>query len=433
MNIFMINTTNTVPDRGGIATYTHELASLFAQWGHTVIVMTYPARGPLPEAVSTRIRYEVARFASYDFSRIRPPKRGSRITGRSGIGLALARKSAFYSMAYARIGRMVWDTCRYARRRLSAGHRLRPSREDITVLWALKWSPEGIAALLAARRLSLPYVVTAHGAELLVAPRGVSGWLYRAVLNGAACVFAVSSHTASLLQRPGIAPRKVVVVPNGVTAERFQRTEETTRLRESLTDRLGLADKKVLVTLASLVPRKGHETVLEALVQIREVRPDVRYLIVGQGPLEQRLRGLVSSLGLGEMVHFLGEVTEDEKAALLQACDLFIMANRDMPCSDGRLDTEGFGIAFLEAGACAKPVIGGRAGGAKEAIVDGETGLLVDPHDPGAIRDGILRLLSDERLARSMGEKARERVMAEFQWSRLGALYLDALKGIRNT
>lgn len=325
---------------------------------------------------------------------------------------------------------MVWDTCRYAQRRLGAGPRLRPWKDNSTVLWALTWSPEGIAALLAARRLSVPYVVTAHGMELLVAPRGVSGRLYTTVLKGAARVFAVSSATASLVQRSGIAPHKVVVVPNGVTAERFHTSEETVRLGAALTDRLGLGGKKVLVTLGRLVPRKGHEAVLEALVQVRQVRPDVRYLIVGQGPLEEKLRGLVSRLGLGQTVRFLGEVTEDEKAALLQACDLFIMPNRDIPCSDGRLDTEGFGIAFLEASACAKPVIGGRAGGAKEAIVDGETGLLVDPHNPGAIRDAILRLLSDEGLARSMGEKGRERVIAEFQWSKLGALYLETLERI---
>jgi phosphatidylinositol alpha-1,6-mannosyltransferase len=236
-------------------------------------------------------------------------------------------------------------------------------------------------------------------------------------------IFAVSNHTAEILCRFGIEREKISVIPNGVTAEDFSDTEETERCKETVIKKYGLHGKRLLVTIARLVERKGHEKVLQALVEVRKQIPEVTYMIVGDGPLKGRLMELTSQLSLTDAVLFAGQVSEREKVGILHACDLFIMPNRDIPLPC-RVDTEGFGIAFLEANACRKPVIGGKAGGAREAIEHGRTGLLVDPEDHIEIKEAVIRLLHDGRMARLMGETGRERVMQKFQWSFIAETYV---------
>jgi len=97
-------------------------------------------------------------------------------------------------------------------------------------------------------------------------------------------------------------------------------------------------------------------------------------------------------------------------------CDVFIMASREQL---DLCDLEGFGMVFLEANACGKAVIGGRSGGIADAVLDGETGLLVDPHAPEAIAVAVDRLLSDPALAARMGAQGRARILRELTWDRV--------------
>ncbi len=422
----MMNTTNTLPDIGGIATYTHELASLFSQWGHRVAVITYPLRNcqSLVRSDYSRLPYAVVRFDSYDFSSLRPPRRiDHECTHLSRVVVTSIRKTIFYCRAYSRIGRMVRDTYRYVQACLATNV---CKGQDTTLLWALTWSPEGVAAFLTARLLKIPYTLTAHGMELLISPAGPTGNLYRTILKGSSKIFAVSNHTASLIRSANIPTNNVWVIHNGVNLERFNSTPAVEKYKRALTETYGLRGKKILLTIGRLVARKGHEKMLRALVAVRHAHPNIKYLIVGQGPLEDRLKALVRELHLDDIVLFVGTATEQEKTALLQLCDVFIMVNRDIP-HEGKLDTEGLGIAFLEAGACGKPVIGGKAGGVPEVIVHGRTGLLVDPEDVKAIISAVLELLDDPQRAQAMGRRAKERVVEEFQWSKLGEAYLEAL------
>jgi phosphatidylinositol alpha-1,6-mannosyltransferase len=124
---------------------------------------------------------------------------------------------------------------------------------------------------------------------------------------------------------------------------------------------------------------------------------------------------------------FAGHVPEEDVAELYRSCAVCVMPSRILPGGD----SEGFGITYLEAGACARPVVGGRQAGVVDAIVHGETGLLVDPQDPGAIADAVVRLLDDPDLARRMGEGGRARVLAEFTWSSIARRYLALLEDVR--
>ncbi|HIE03839.1 MAG TPA: glycosyltransferase, partial [Candidatus Latescibacteria bacterium] len=122
-----------------------------------------------------------------------------------------------------------------------------------------------------------------------------------------------------------------------------------------------------------------------------------------------------------------GFVPDEELPAHYNLCDVFVLPNRETEESDYlRGDYEGFGIVFLEAGACAKPVIGGRSGGVEEAVVDGVTGLLADPRSTEEVADGVIQLLEDRELARRLGQEGRRRAQ-EFDWGKLSAKVREIL------
>ncbi|MCK4322985.1 MAG: glycosyltransferase family 4 protein, partial [Armatimonadetes bacterium] len=148
------------------------------------------------------------------------------------------------------------------------------------------------------------------------------------------------------------------------------------------------------------------------------------YVIVGTGEEKENLQQLVKQEGLSEFVTFWGGVTDAELGALYHAADLFIMPSRDM---NGK-SREGLGLTYLEAGLCGLPAIGSRSGGIPDAIVDGETGLLVNPEDAAQIANAIIRLISDEAIAQRLGQNAGRRVLDDFTWERVAERFQAALK-----
>jgi phosphatidylinositol alpha-1,6-mannosyltransferase len=171
-----------------------------------------------------------------------------------------------------------------------------------------------------------------------------------------------------------------------------------------------------MVSLCRLVPRKGIDTVLEALPAIFKAVPEVQYIVAGDGPDRTRLERLAERLGVTPLVRFLGLVPDDQVAPLLHMADVFVM-----PAREERPDVEGFGLVFLEANACGTPVIGSTSGGIPDAVVDGETGLLVPPLAPGPLADAAIRLLNDADLRGRLGRAGRERVLREGTWERVVA------------
>src|SRR5262249_28770373 len=154
----------------------------------------------------------------------------------------------------------------------------------------------------------------------------------------------------------------------------------------------------LFLTVARLIPRKGIDTVLRALATVVLSVPRVAYCIVGEGPEEARLKTLVNDYGLTPHVIFAGALEFGALAAAYRAADVFVMTPRESGHS-----VEGFGIVYLEAGAFGLPVIGSRSGGVPDAIIDGETGLLVEPDDAEGLARILVRLLTDRALATRLG------------------------------
>jgi phosphatidylinositol alpha-1,6-mannosyltransferase len=240
------------------------------------------------------------------------------------------------------------------------------------------------------------------------------GPLMRRGLKAASVVTSISQFTVEHLRRLGVPERRVVLLYPGVTPEVWNSRGGEAGVR----DRFDLHGKKVILTISRLIPRKGQDTVLKALPAVLRSVPDAVYLIVGGGPEEARLRNLAHELGVEGSVRFVGSIPNVDTVDYYHASDLFVMPNRQMPNGD----IEGFGLVFLEANVCGKPVIGGRSGGAVDAIAHGESGYLVDPTDPADVAARLTELLQDSGRAAQLGAAGRERVLREFTWDRSGGV-----------
>jgi phosphatidylinositol alpha-1,6-mannosyltransferase len=253
--------------------------------------------------------------------------------------------------------------------------------------------------LLGQRLLGCKMVNYIHGEEITTE----TGYRFfgrhrRRYLRRADAVIAVSHFTERALQRlMGVDPAKIHLIHNGVDTGRFTPGPKS----PSIIARHGLEGKQVILTVGRIVPRKGIDTVIRALPAILDAAPNAHYVVVGSGDYSNQLRDLVARLDLADHVTFAGKVGEKELVDYYRTCDLFAMPNRDMP--DG--DTEGFGLVFLEANACGRPVVGGRAGGAVEAVRDGENGLLADGWSVADVGAKISLLLTDDALHQAIAER----------------------------
>lgn len=260
------------------------------------------------------------------------------------------------------------------------------------------WFPSGLVAAIIPRRIRGPLGVFVHGAEVAPRRRGLRRLLMLFVFARADVLFADSRFTASLVRRAGFSGGNMVVVPCGSEAREVIRNP---------------SPMPTVLSVGRLVTRKGFDRLIEALPLVRLALPTVQCEIVGSGPEEARLRTLVQSLCLGSCVHFLGEIDDVALDAAYARAWCFAMPVRTV----GE-DVEGFGIVYLEAAIAGLPAIGGRDSGATDAIVDDETGIIVDGNDPAAIADAVSLLLGSPQHANEMGARARKRALTEYTWHR---------------
>jgi phosphatidylinositol alpha-1,6-mannosyltransferase len=187
--------------------------------------------------------------------------------------------------------------------------------------------------------------------------------------------------------------------------------------------RLGLRDRPVAVCVSRLVRRKGQDTLIRGWPRVLRAVPDAALLLVGGGPYRSSLEKLAAEAGVADAVRFTGSVPWEELPAHYDAGDVFAM-----PCRTRRrgLDVEGLGIVYLEASSTGLPVIAGDSGGAPDAVLAGETGLVVNGRSVDGVADAVISMLSDPERARAFGRRGRSWVEREWRWE-IQAARLDAL------
>ena len=255
-------------------------------------------------------------------------------------------------------------------------------------------------AACALRRV--PYVAIVYAYEIR-APR--MRRLARLALGGARRVIALSDFGRRAVQTHGVAPERVAVIRPGAVLDEVGVGAVTME-----------PDARVVLSVGRLVDAyKGHDVAIRALPLILARVPAARYVIVGDGPRRSYLERLAVALGVAETVRFLGEVADEEVDRWYRRCDVFLLTAREDRATGG---AEGYGIVCVEAGLRGKPVVAGRSGGIPDAVIDGETGALVDPLDLADVADAVTRLLTDPDLAARLGRGGQRRAREELAWPR---------------
>ena len=307
----------------------------------------------------------------------------------------------------------------------AAVRRVRRAARGVDLVHAIKDYPHNLVGLAGARRAGVPCVATGHGTytvQPLLTTRHAARarWAYRRF----AALILVSRFTARRVREilgPEEAARvRLEVIPNAVDAGRY--------LAPSAIGARPWHAHPFTLSIGELKERKGHHLALAGWCRVAAAHPELHHYVVGKrsGDAYQRsLEALVEGAGLAARVHWLGNVSEEEKVDLLQRARVFL--HTPVVSSDGGF--EGFGIVYLEAAAAGTPSIGTLGSGAEDAIEEGTSGLLVPP-EPAAVETALRALLEDETRRAAMGRSARERAQSitwEDNARRVLAIYREVL------
>ena len=253
-----------------------------------------------------------------------------------------------------------------------------------------------------------PSVVLAHGFDYWLSTVPVAHGVMKRMTASASRVAGCSEFISRRVRTA--VPRRVPVsvLHPGADVDRFRPDLPTADLRA----RHGLGDRPLIVCVSRLVPRKGQDVLIRSMRAVQRRVPEAGLLIVGSGPYEGKLRSLAERAPT-RSVSFVGEVGEDDLPRYYAAGDVFAMPCRTRMAG---LEVEGWGNVFIEAAACGRPVVVGDSGGSREALVHGETGLLVDGGDVEGVADALASLLEDPAYASRLGKAGRARVEREHTW-----------------
>jgi glycosyltransferase involved in cell wall biosynthesis len=383
------------------ATYVHDINRHLVRRGHRVTVVTPGARS-LPSA-ETFDGVEVLRFpmdlpADLTYGRVAQ----SRVSVLGKVA-RLAVMSHYLEAQY----RATMAAAKDRRARVIHAH------------WAI---PTGPAAVLAARRLKLPSVITMHGGDVYVNPaQGYdfpTRWYVRPALHWtlrhAGALTAITEDCRQHALRAGAPPEAIRLVFNGTDLRRFSPRESG---NGAVDPRFG---PRMIFACRQLFPRKGIRFLIEAVAQLKPRFPDIKLVLAGDGFERPDLVKLAERLRIGGDVTFLGWVPNIALPPYYRAAAVSVIPSLE----------EGFGIPAAEAMGCEVPVVATDAGGLPEVVEHGVTGLVVPRGDSAALAGAIGSLLDDAELRRRMGHAGRERALRLFDWDRtaqqLEQVYRDA-------
>jgi len=231
-------------------------------------------------------------------------------------------------------------------------------------------------------------------------------------------VIAISDAVASVLLDRGVEAERLTTIRDAVDASAFDNQTDCDAFRQEFSLN---ANDFVIAAAGQLIPRKGHQYLLQAVAELKDRYKQLRLVVFGEGYLSNQLRAQAASLRLGDVVQFAG--FREDLDTYLACFDLF--AHPAL--------AEGLGVAALKAAAAGVPVVGFEAGGMVEAVAHESTGLLVAAEDAGALAQAIARFVDDPGLGRRYGEAGRRRMQSEFSIDTMAdkhvALYESVLSG----
>ncbi|MFO7154140.1 MAG: glycosyltransferase family 4 protein [Caldicoprobacter oshimai] len=262
--------------------------------------------------------------------------------------------------------------------------------------------PDGYAAMLLSQELKKPFIVTIHGQDLqhtIYKNQGCRRSVEK-VFKSANMIITVSGKLKRIGETEIGFPDKIRVINNGINKKKIEGIALLAR------DTSNRRDEKIILSVSNLIKTKGIDFNLHALSRLLPKYPDVKYLVIGDGPEKESLLNLSKELGIDEHVEFMGKRPNDEVIKYMYNADIFSLPSW----------SEGFGIVYLEAMACGKPVIACQGEGIEDVIQHGETGFLVRPKDVDSLVEVLELLLDNPQRALDVGKKAQKHVMKNYTW-----------------
>lgn len=358
----LIPTVDYPPIEGGISTVAVQVSRALARLGHEVIVVApaFPDMERFDEDEPVR----VIRFSGYD-------------TGWFRL-LPLLKAS--------------W-----------------PLARDVDYILAINVAYGGILGRLAYRYYGTRYINFAYAYEFLkFAANPIARLALQSIYRKGARCIAISRFTRENLIQFGVREDKIRVVLPGATPVEPVTDASVIRARHTL----DLQGGPFILAVGRFIPRKGHIRLVEALPLVQERVGWVQLVMVGRGPELERCLQKAQALGIEGAVRCPGYVDDDTLQALYQDCTCFALPTGED--EDGQV--EGFGLVFTEAHAHGKPVVAGRSGGVIDAVVDGETGILVSSNSVTQLADALCTLLERPDFARTLGQAGKQRVGTILNW-----------------
>jgi len=261
--------------------------------------------------------------------------------------------------------------------------------------------PVGTAAWIASFFKRIRYAVLFHGTDLKRVNSRWKKFLLRRICARAEATFANSEATAVALKKLAPKTRPAIMTPGVDEFPNLNRSDTRNRLGVS-------AEAEVVLCVARLIERKGQDVLLQAVSKLQQQRDELVLVLIGSGDYGPRLHALSELLGV--KVRWEEQADDNRVRQWYAAADVFCL-----PAREQADDVEGFGIVFLEAAAASLPVIAGKGWGTGEAVVDGVTGLLVDP-SPDAVADALQKLFNNGALRSKLGQAGIERALRDFKW-----------------
>lgn len=269
--------------------------------------------------------------------------------------------------------------------------------------------PLGIAVYYLKKIIKFKYSVVLHGLDFSLAVKTKRKQrITKKILKQADKIICANNYTAALVKFFDINLTPKIFVVNPSIKPSFIRNPQ--RVAE-LKKKYGLAEKTVMLSLGRLVLRKGIDKVIEAMAVVNKQAPQIIYFIAGTGPEKDNLKNLAESQpdDLKNKIIFLGQISDTDRWAWLELCDIFIMTSRNVAG-----DFEGFGTVYLEANLAGIPVIAGDSGGVRDAVINNINGLMVNPEKPEEIAAAIIKLSTDAKLRQELGEQGKRRAVENF-------------------
>jgi colanic acid/amylovoran biosynthesis glycosyltransferase len=290
----------------------------------------------------------------------------------------------------------------------------RPSRYDMI---HAHFGPVANSFRFARALWNAPLVVTFHGYDFSMTPRALGADVYRRLFQDADAVMTISEYAQARLEELGCPSEKLHVIRMGLRLDDFP-----FRARD-LTD----GDPVRILTVGRLVEKKGLEYALRAVARVRRQCPDLRYNIIGDGPLKTVLQRLIDELELGSVVTLCGARDGDFVRRQMAESHLFLLPS--VTAADG--DQEGIPVSLMEAQASGMPVLSTRHSGIAELVSDGESGFLVAERDVDALAHRLLHLINHREEWAQMGNEGRKLVESRFNMATLTGELIEVYEKVR--